>query len=217
MDTQQILYKILMIPAILIAFTFHEYAHAIVADRLGDKTPRFQGRLTLNPIAHIDPIGFILILLTGFGWAKPVETNPSSYKNYYRDDLKISFAGPFANLIIGFVFAIITVLFWRFSPVQGTVYTIIIEILKMTVSINCMLFFLNLVPVPGFDGYHIVRDLFPKFFYNMSDTFTRYQFLIFLVLILPILPGNQSVFTYIVQVPADWVYNIFMNIATRLQ
>ncbi|WP_152025102.1 site-2 protease family protein [Clostridium estertheticum] len=206
-----------MIPAILIAFTFHEYAHAIVADRLGDKTPRFQGRLTLNPIAHIDPIGFILILLTGFGWAKPVETNPSSYKNYYRDDLKISFAGPFANLIIGFVFAIFTVLFWKLSPVQGTVFTIIIEILKMTVSINCMLFFLNLVPVPGFDGYHIVRDLFPKFFYNMSDTFTRYQFLIFLVLILPILPGNQSVFTYIVQVPADWVYNIFMNIATMLQ
>ncbi|MBU3184023.1 site-2 protease family protein [Clostridium estertheticum] len=206
-----------MIPAILIAFTFHEYAHAIVADRLGDKTPRFQGRLTLNPIAHIDPIGFILILLTGFGWAKPVETNPSSYKNYYRDDLKISFAGPFANLIIGFVFAIFTVLFWKLSPVQGTVFTIIIEILKMTVSINCMLFFLNLVPVPGFDGYHIVRDLFPRFFYNMSDTFTRYQFLIFLVLILPILPGNQSVFTYIVQVPADWVYNIFMNIATMLQ
>ncbi|WP_411911134.1 site-2 protease family protein [Clostridium estertheticum] len=206
-----------MIPAILIAFTFHEYAHAIVADRLGDKTPRFQGRLTLNPIAHIDPIGFILILLMGFGWAKPVETNPSSYKNYYRDDLKISFAGPFANLIIGFVFAIFTVLFWKFSPVQGTVSTIIIEILKITVSINCMLFFLNLVPVPGFDGYHIIRDLFPKFFYNMSDTFTRYQFLIFLVLILPILPGGQSVFTYIVQVPADWVYNIFMNIATMLQ
>ena len=217
MDTQQILYKILMIPAILIAFTFHEYAHAIVADRLGDKTPRFQGRLTLNPIAHIDPIGFILIILTGFKWAKPVETNPSSYKNYYRDDLKISFAGPFANLIIGFIFAILTVLFWKFSPVQGTVFTIIIEILKITVSINCMLFFLNLVPVPGFDGYHIIRDLFPKFFYNMSDTFTRYQFLIFMVLILPILPGNQSVFTYIVQVPANWVYNIFMNIATMLQ
>ena len=217
MDTQQILYKILMIPAILIAFTFHEYAHAIVADRLGDKTPRFQGRLTLNPIAHIDPIGFILIILTGFGWAKPVETNPSSYKNYYRDDLKISFAGPFANLIIGFIFAILTVLFWKFSPVQGTVFTIIIEILKITVSINCMLFFLNLVPVPGFDGYHIIRDLFPKFFYNMSDTFTRYQFLIFMVLILPILPGNQSVFTYIVQVPTNWVYNIFMNIATMLQ
>ena len=170
MDTQAILYKILMIPAILIAFTFHEYAHAIVADKLGDKTPRFQGRLTLNPIAHIDPMGFILILLTGFGWAKPVQTNPTSYKNYYRDDLKVSFAGPFANLIIGFIFSIFTVMFWKYSPMQGTVYTIVLEISKIIVSINCMLFFLNLVPVPGFDGYHIIRDLFPKAFYNMSDT-----------------------------------------------
>ena len=216
MNTQDILYKVLMVPAILIAFTFHEYAHAIVADRLGDKTPRFQGRLTLNPLVHIDPIGFILILIMGFGWAKPVETNPSSYKNYYRDDLKVSFAGPFANLITAFIFAILTVLFWKYSPTKGNVYTIIVELLQITVSINCMLFFLNLVPVPGFDGYHIVRDLFPKFFYNMSETITRYQFMIFMVLILPILPGGQSVFTYIVQVPAQWVNDIFLNIASMI-
>ena len=204
MDMQQIRNIILMLPAILIAFTFHEYSHAIVADRLGDRTPRFQGRLTLNPIAHIEPIGFILILLTGFGWAKPVQTNPSAYKNYYKDDLKVSFAGPFANLIIGFMFAIFAGLLWKYSPTQGNVYDILLQLLKITVSINCMLFFLNLVPVPGFDGYHIIRDLFPKAFYNMSDALTRYQFLIFIALILPILPGNQSVFTYIVQVPADW-------------
>jgi len=216
LDTQQILYKILMVPAILIAFTFHEYAHAIVADRLGDKTPRFQGRLTLNPLVHIDPIGFILILIMNFGWAKPVQTNPSAYKNYYKDDLKVSFAGPFANLIIGFIFAIFTVLFWKYSPSKGNVYAIMLQILQATVYINCMLFFLNLVPVPGFDGYHIVRDLFPKAFYNMSDTLTRYQFLIFMVLILPILPGGQSVFTYIVQVPAQWVNDIFINIASML-
>jgi len=216
MDTQLILGKILMIPAILIAFTFHEYAHAITADRLGDKTPRFQGRITLNPIAHIDPMGFILILIMGFGWAKPVQTNPSAYKNYYKDDLKVSFAGPFANLIIGFIFAIVTVLFWKYSPTKGNIYFILIEILKTTVFINCLLFFLNLVPVPGFDGYHIVRDLFPKFFYNMTDTITRYQFIIFMVLILPILPNNQSVFTYIVQVPAQWVNDIFINIALML-
>ena len=111
MGTAEILNKILMIPAILLAFTFHEYAHAITADRLGDKTPRFQGRLTLNPIAHIDPIGFLLILLVGFGWAKPVQTNPSAYKNYYKDDLKVSIAGPIANLILGFLFAILSVLF----------------------------------------------------------------------------------------------------------
>ena len=125
MDTQQILGKILMIPAILLAFTFHEYAHAITADRLGDKTPRFQGRLTLNPIAHIDPIGFILILIAGFGWAKPVETNPSAYKNYYKDDLKVSIAGPIANLILGIIFAILTVMFAKFAPNQGGIYEII--------------------------------------------------------------------------------------------
>ncbi len=216
MDTQQILYKVLMIPAILVAFTFHEYAHAITADRLGDKTPRFQGRLTLNPIAHIDLMGFILILAVGFGWAKPVQTNPSAYKNYYKDDLKVSFAGPLANLILGFVFAVFTVLLWKFSSTQGQLYNIIMMIVQFTGSINCMLFFLNLVPIPGFDGFHIVRDLFPKFFNELSDSIYRYQFLIFMVLILPILPGQQSVFTYLVQAPASWLFNNFLNIAGLL-
>ena len=177
MDTTEILFKVLTIPAILLAFTFHEYAHAITADRLGDKTPRFQGRLTLNPIAHIDPIGFILILLVGFGWAKPVQTNPSAYKNYYKDDLKVSLAGPLANLVLGFIFALLGVLFEKFSPLQGGLNGIIISILYITAQLNCLLFFLNLVPIPGFDGFHIVRDLFPKFFYNLSDAIYRYQFL----------------------------------------
>ncbi|MGV8982858.1 site-2 protease family protein [Clostridium sp.] len=208
--------KILMIPAILIAFTFHEYAHAITADRLGDKTPRFQGRLTLNPMAHIDPMGFILILIVGFGWAKPVETNPSSYKNYYKDDLKVSAAGPIANLIIGFVFAILLMLFEKFSPIQGEVYKIIGNILLMTGYWNCILFFLNLVPVPGFDGFHIVRDLFPKFFYNISDSLTRYQFLIFMALILPILPGGLSIFYYLVQVPGQLLFYFFRNVVSMI-
>lgn len=208
----EIIDKILMIPAILIAFTFHEYAHAITADRLGDKTPRFQGRLTLNPIVHLDFMGTLLILLVGFGWAKPVETNPSAYKNYYMDDLKVSLAGPVANLIIGFLFTVLAVLFYKNFPNQGELYTIIQQILIITATLNCMLFFLNLVPIPGFDGFHIVRDLFPKFFYNMSDTVNRYQMLIFIVLILPILPGETSIFTYLVQVPASWLFNIFKNI-----
>ncbi|MBU3110917.1 site-2 protease family protein [Clostridium lacusfryxellense] len=205
-----------MIPGILLAFTFHEYAHAITADRLGDKTPRFQGRLTLNPIAHIDPIGFILILVMGFGWAKPVQTNPSAYKNYYKDDLKVSVAGPIANLILGFVFSILTVLFFKYSPTQGSIYSIVVSILQIAGSINCLLFFLNLVPVPGFDGFHIVRDLFPKFFYGLSDTINRYQFIIFMVLILPILPGGQSVFYYLVQVPSQGLFSLFMSIAQMI-
>jgi Zn-dependent protease len=216
LDTTEILFKILMIPAILLAFTFHEYAHAITADRLGDKTPRFQGRLTLNPIAHIDPIGFILILLVGFGWAKPVQTNPSAYKNYYKDDLKVSLAGPLANLIIGFIFAILSVLFSKFSPIQGELNTIISYILIITGQLNCMLFFLNLVPIPGFDGFHVVRDLFPKFFYNLSDAIYRYQMILFMALILPILPGGNSIFTFIVGIPANLLFNFFTNLARMI-
>ncbi|MCB2290715.1 site-2 protease family protein [Clostridium sp. CS001] len=211
LGTGQILYKILMIPAILLAFTFHEYAHAITADRLGDKTPRFQGRLTLNPMAHIDPMGFILILIMGFGWAKPVQTNPSAYKNYYKDDLKVSIAGPLANLGMGFIFTILYVLFTRFSPLQGTLNDIIGSIIFITGQLNCVLFFLNLVPIPGFDGFHIVRDLFPKFFYSISDSIYRYQFLIFMALIFPILPNQQSIFTYIVGIPANYLFYFFTN------
>ncbi|MEK6266659.1 MAG: site-2 protease family protein [Clostridium sp.] len=205
-----------MIPAILIAFTFHEFAHAIVADRLGDKTPRFQGRITLNPVSHIDPMGFILILLVGFGWAKPVQTNPSAYKNYYKDDLKVSLAGPMANMILGLVFAFIAVLFFRFSPNQGNLNQVIGSIIYFTGSINCMLFFLNLVPIPGFDGFHILRDLFPKFFYNISDSVTKYQFLLFMVLIFPILPGGNSVFNLIVGIPGSKLFSLFISIADMI-
>jgi len=216
LDTGEILGKILMIPAILLAFTFHEYAHAITADRLGDKTPRFQGRLTLNPIAHIDPIGFIMILVFGFGWAKPVQTNPSAFKNYYKDDLKISLAGPVANLILGFIFAILAVLFTNFAPIDGALYTIIQEILVITGYLNCILFVLNLIPIPGFDGFHIIRDLFPKFFHDLPDAIYRYQMLLFMVLILPILPGKQSIFTYLVQVPGLWLFSLFTNLAAMV-
>ena len=84
MTSTEIINKILLIPGILLAFTFHEYAHAFVADRLGDNTPRFQGRLTFNPLAHIDILGFIAIMIFGFGWAKPVQVNPRAFINKSR-------------------------------------------------------------------------------------------------------------------------------------
>ena len=105
----QLLNIILTIPAILIAFTAQGYAKALVADRLGDKTPRFQGRLTLNPAAHIDFIGLLMILIAGFGWTKPLNTNPSAYKRGYKDAIKVSIAAPLANLIVGFLGVILYV------------------------------------------------------------------------------------------------------------
>jgi Zn-dependent protease len=176
-----ILRTLLLIPGILVGLTFHEYAHAYVADRLGDKTPRFQGRLTFNPLVHIDPIGFLMILIVGFGWAKPVQVNPSSFKKYYKDDLKVSFAGPAANLIVALVSAILLNVFSRFvvgNDGYSSIQWIITMMLGLSVSINCTLFVLNLIPIPGFDGFHILRDLFPKFFYNFAEQVYKYQFII---------------------------------------
>ncbi len=202
---------IISIPAILMAFTFHEYAHAVVADRLGDRTPRFQGRLTLNPIAHIDPIGFILILIFGFGWAKPVETNPSAFKNYNRDDLKVSIAGPLANVAVAFVFAFVTTILLKIIP-YSDLGLVIMLIAKAIVVLNCTFSILNLIPIPGFDGFHILRDLFPKVFYNISDSLYKYQLIVFIALALPIINGN-SILGLIINIPGQAMANMFMHFA----
>ncbi|WP_078682184.1 MULTISPECIES: site-2 protease family protein [Clostridium] len=182
--TNTILFTLLIIPGILAGLTFHEYAHALVADKLGDKTPRFQGRLTLNPIAHIDPIGFLALLIFQFGWAKPVQVNPSAFKKYYKDDLKVSLAGPLANVVVAFISALLAVLFEKLvlkmslnMPVLAIIYTI----LKLSVYINCRLAVLNLIPLPGFDGFHILRDLFPKVFYNFAEKVYNYQVIIMII------------------------------------
>lgn len=211
MKYDNILNIILLIPGILAGLTFHEYAHAVVADRLGDRTPRFQGRLTLNPITHIDPIGFLMLLIFHFGWAKPVQVNPSAFKNYYKDDLKVSLAGPVANLIVAFFSAILLVLFSKFSGIINisiALYRIIFTILISSVSINCALFVLNLIPIPGFDGFHILRDLFPKFFYNIADSIYRYQFIIMIIFL------ASPIADYIVGIPASFISDLILKAAS---
>lgn len=210
----RLFYIILSIPAILVAFTFHEYAHAIVADKLGDKTPRFQGRLTLNPLAHIDPIGFILILICNFGWAKPVEINPNAFKHYSKDDLKVSLAGPIANLVIAFISSFIYVLLYKLLP-NNSISTIVILIFRIIVSLNCVFFILNLLPLPGFDGFHILRDLFPKVFYNLPDEIYTYQLLIFVVLAMPFIGGN-SILGYVIGMPSETITTAFISLATTI-
>ncbi|URZ04182.1 site-2 protease family protein [Clostridium felsineum] len=205
--------RLLMLPAILIAFTFHEYAHAFIADKLGDKTPRFQGRLTLDPISHIDPIGFLAVMICGLGYAKPVQTNPAAYKNYYKDDLKVSIAGPVANLIVAFVFAIIYGICLKSLP-NNLVAAIVMLIVKEVVALNCILALFNLIPIPGFDGFHVLRDLFPR---KINDSLYRYQLPIFLALIMPFIPtgaGTQSIIGFILDKPSDMIMSLFMKIGT---
>jgi Zn-dependent protease len=177
---------IILIPAILVAFTFHEYAHAYMADRLGDKTPKFQGRLTLNPLAHIDPIGFIMILLVGFGWAKPVQTNPRSYKNYYKDDLKVSIVGPMANLAVALIFALLLGVYYRFflsNILNSQLFMTVHDIMVGIVRINVVLFIFNLLPLPGLDGFHVLCDLIPSAMYKVSDYLYRFRVFILIAFV----------------------------------
>jgi Zn-dependent protease len=174
-----------MIPGIIIGLTFHEFAHALVADKLGDKTPRFEGRLTLNPSAHLDPVGFITILIFGFGWAKPVHVNPSAYNNYSKDDLKVSLAGPIANFLISIIMTIILAFYVRFGyrVLPDALFNVLYTMLQAAIIINVGLGLFNLLPVPPLDGFSLLRSLSPKTFYKYQNSFYQYQMIIMLFLL----------------------------------
>ena len=203
----QLLVIILKIPAILIAFTAQGYAKALAADKLGDKTPRFQGRLTLNPSAHIDLIGFLMILIAGFGWTKPLNTNPSAYKRGYKDAIKVSVAAPLANLLVGFLGTILYVFTYKFlsNILPDTIYFILINMIWLIATINISLFVFNLLPIPGLAGFEIFRDLWPKTFYKVSDKIYQYQFLILIAIIF--IGGS------ILSIPVNFILNGFMAFA----
>lgn len=206
---------LVMIPAILIGFTFHEYAHAKMADMLGDKTARFQGRLNLNPLSHLDFIGIITILLIGFGWAKPVEINPTAFKNPKKDDLKVSLAGPFANLAVAIIATFLFGIYRKFiiySIPNINLAIVLNDIFISILTINVMLFVFNLLPLPGFDGEHIVKYISPKFYYQTFTKLYNYRFIILIALIVPI--GNSSIVGYIVRPIINFILSQMYKILT---
>lgn len=160
---QELLLKVLMLPGIIVGLSFHEFAHAWVSDRLGDPTPRRQGRLTLNPLAHIDWLGFAALLLVGFGWGKPVQINPSYYKNRRRDEFLVGIAGVTMNLILAVLFSV-PVRLLRNVYMSSSVFAVVIEnlfmILVYAVMINLVLMVFNLIPCPPLDGWGIITQLF---------------------------------------------------------
>ena len=176
-DLQEML---LGIPGLVIAMTFHEYAHARAAVSLGDFTPRLMGRLTLNPTAHIDPIGLLMLFLVRFGWAKPVMINPSNFRQPKRDDILVSLAGPMMNLLLGFVaFYVMLLINAHRLDVSQITYTIIQMI--FVYNVNFAIF--NMLPIPPLDGSHILRNLLPPDIAYRYQSIERYSILIMIVFI----------------------------------
>jgi Zn-dependent protease len=153
-----ILNKLIMLPGILLAISIHEFSHGFVAVKLGDNTPKIQGRMTLNPLKHIDPLGFMCLLLVGFGWAKPVMIDSRNFKNPRRDDFLVSIAGPASNFVMASIFVVIMKLVDTFLPVTDTTM-VIWSVLSGTVSINLVLMVFNLLPIPPLDGHHILGSI----------------------------------------------------------
>lgn len=151
---------VIMLPGIIVGLSMHELAHGLVSYKLGDPTPKLQGRLTANPLAHMDPVGFIALLLCGFGWGIPVEINPSYYKHRRRDEFLVSIAGVVTNLIIAVISAVI-LHFVLYSSFAGTkMGDVVIDIFVQMAVINLVLMIFNLIPVPPLDGFGIITQIF---------------------------------------------------------
>ena len=172
---------LISIPGVLIAITFHEFAHGYAAYKLGDDTAKRQGRLSLNPFAHLDPVGTLMLLVAGFGWGKPVEVDPRNYTrkiSMEKGEAIVSLAGPLMNFILAIIFTLIYCAIYKFASTAfmvSTVGTVIMLLISSTISINIGLGVFNLIPLPPLDGSKIIMPLLPnkakEFFINNEQIF----------------------------------------------
>src|SRR4051812_30046755 len=185
---------------LMIAFTFHEFAHAYVAYKFGDNTAKKQGRLTLNPLQHLDPIGTILIFLAGFGWARPVPVNRFYFKKPRLAGILVSVAGPLSNLILASLGFIVGYGLMRFGVASSNHFD---EFLMIFINLNIVLFIFNLIPLPPLDGYRIIEDLAPHQARAKMTKYEQYGMLIFLILV--ITPLDQFTIQPIFSIVVPWV------------
>ena len=203
------IYTILMnVPAALIALSVHEFAHGYVSSKLGDPTPKADGRLTLNPLAHLDPVGALLMILTGFGWASPVQINPSYYRHRTRGIVLTAFAGPFSNLVLAFVGMLIGVISGLVLARLGVSQNIVSNVFTFTsvfTRLNLSFMVFNLLPFPPLDGFKIFGPIMTKPVYY---AILRYEYYImYLLMFLSII----GVFSAIIGSGVSFFYNMILN------
>jgi Zn-dependent protease len=203
------LYFLAWVIAIVVALTTHEFAHALVATKLGDSTPGKMGRLTLNPVAHIDPLGFLALVLVGFGWAKPVPFNPYNLVKAPRwGPTLVAFAGPLTNLLNVIIFGAVL----KFASAASNLepFNLGIQFLNLLVVINVVLFVFNFIPIPPLDGSKLLYSILssPKYDQFKIKLETRGPIILLLFLILDDLLGFH-IFSTILRSVINFVYSFF--------
>ena len=210
---------ILSIPGVLIAITFHEYAHAWMADRLGDDTPRREGRLSLNPLKHMDPIGILMLLFVGFGWGRPVSINPVNFNrtiSIRKANALVAFAGPAMNFILAIVFSIIYAVYlafggtFLFTDVGNIIETIIISIISMNIGLGVF----NLIPLPPLDGSKILVAFLPTNARNWVESHEHILYLVFILIW--VTPISTYIISPFIQMISEWLVNLIVFIVGLL-
>lgn len=191
--------KLISLPGLFIAIIFHELAHGYVAYRLGDPTAKNAGRLTLNPLSHLDPIGFLSMLIFRFGWAKPVPINPMYFKNRKLDTILVSIAGPISNFLIAFICG--------FIATRGIIKNnIVLQMLIITLWYNIMLGVFNLLPLPPLDGSKVIASLLPT---KYEYLFYKYEKPLQLILIILIIAGTiDKILTPLIDMSLNFIVKI---------
>lgn len=185
--------------ALTVAITIHEFAHAYAAERLGDPTPRLMGRLTLNPLAHLDPLGTLMLLVARFGWGKPVVFDPFNLRNPRRDSAIISIAGPASNIILAIICSVLLQILFNFrvplfanSFIQLFVY-LFTGLLQPIIVLNVILAVFNLVPIHPLDGFKIVGGILPEEYARQWQELQPYGMIFLIFLIFPIFGGSSPI------------------------
>ncbi len=199
--------------AILYALTIHEFFHAWTANKLGDPTAREQGRLTLNPIAHLDPVGTICFIMAHFGWGKPVPVDPRYFKNPRRDDVLVSAAGPLSNFVSAFLFGLVFQATYKLG--WGSSYFIVDfqNLLLTIIQINLILAIFNFIPLYPLDGSHILKGFLPRHMLPKYEDICRYSPFVLLGLILLGNFANIPILHYIILPPMIFFFKIFSGLS----
>ena len=199
-----------VVMTLIVAFTLHEFAHAYVAYLFGDHTAKKQGRLTLSPLAHLDPFGTLLLIIAGFGWAKPVPVNRYFFKKPRLAGILVSIAGPFSNLVLAFIGLLIYYSMNNAAVDNDALYRFV----TLFIQINLTLGVFNLLPFPPLDGYRVIEDLVQP---STRAKMTQYEsWGIFVFLILVITPLDRIVIWPLLNGAATFVMNIFQQILAPL-